>query len=111
MAYNQQLASRIEIVLDDLKPHHLVEKKMFGGICYLTQGNIACGVLQDKLIIRFGKHAYQEALEKPGTIPFDVTGRLMTGWVFVESPKIDSDEELHAWVSRGVEFALTLPQK
>ncbi len=84
---------------------------MFGGICYITQGNIACGVLQDKLIVRVGKHAYQEAIEKPGTAPFDVTGHPMKGWVFVKPPEIDSDEELHAWVSRGVEFALTLPQK
>ena len=67
MSYNQLLASRIETVLDDLEPPELVNKKMFGGICYFARGNIACGVLQDKLIIRVGKHAYQEALEKPGT--------------------------------------------
>ncbi len=94
-----------------MEPPELVRKKMFGGICYLTQGNIACGVLQDKLNIRVGKHTYQEALEKPDATPFDVTGRPMTGWVFVEPPEIDNDEELHAWVSRRVDFALTLPHK
>ena len=111
MSYNQLFASRIETVLDDPEPPELVSKKMFGGICYLTQGNIACRVLQHKLIIRVGKHTYQEALEKPGATPFDVTGRPMTGWVFVEPSEIDRDAELRTWVSRGVEFALTLPQK
>ena len=111
MSYNQLLASRIETVLADLEPPKLVSKKMFGGICWITQGNIAYGVLQDKLIIRVGKHAYQEALEKPGTAPLDVTKRPMTGWVFVEPPETESDEELYAWVRQGIEFALSLPQK
>ncbi len=84
---------------------------MFGGICYLTHGNIACGVLQDKLIVRVGKHAYQEALEKPGAAPFDVTGHPMIGWAFVEPPVIESNEDLRAWIRHGVELALSLPQK
>ncbi len=105
------MASRVETVLDEMEPPELIRKKIFSGIYWITQGNIACGVLQDKLFIRVGKHAYQEALEKPGTAPFDVTGRPMTGLVFIEPPEIDNNEELHAWVSRGVEFALTLPQK
>ena len=43
-SYNQLLASRVETVLDDLEPLEIVRKKMFDGICYLTQGNIACGM-------------------------------------------------------------------
>jgi hypothetical protein len=58
------------MILDSLNPPELIGKIIFGGICYLAQENIACGILQDKLIIRVGKHAYQEALEKPGTAPF-----------------------------------------
>ena len=111
MAYDHLLASRIEIILKELQPPELVTKKMFGGICYLTRGNIACGVLQDKLIIRVGKPAYLETLAKSGTSPFDITGRPMTGWVFVKPPEFESDEELHAWVLQGVEFALALPKK
>jgi len=111
MVYDHNLASRIELILEDLRPPDLISKKMFGGICYLTQGNISCGVLQDKLIVRVGKHAYQEALARSGTAPFDITGRPMTGWVFVKPPEFENDEELHAWVLQGVEFALTLPKK
>jgi len=111
MAHDQKLASRIKTVFDDLEPPLKTELKMFGGICFLTQGNIACGILDDKLIVRVGKPAYQEALAKPGTSPFDTTGRPMAGWVFVENSTIENDSDLHAWVRQGVNFALTLPVK
>ena len=52
LSYNQLMASRVETVLDDMEPPELIRKKMFGGVCWITQGNITCGVLQDKLIIR-----------------------------------------------------------
>ena len=111
MVYNQQLASRVEKILDDLQPPELTNKKMFGGVCYLIQGNIACGILQEKMRIRVGKHAFSEALAKPGTAPFDINGRPMAGWVFVEPPEFVSDDDLLAWVHQGFEFALTLPKK
>ena len=109
MAYNQQLAERVEKIINHWPD--MISKKMFGGICYLLHGNIACGVHQEKLIIRVGKDDYLSALAKPSTSPFDLTGRPMIGWVFVEPPVIDSNEELYSWVKQGVSFASTLPSK
>ena len=111
MAYDKDLAARVESIFKNLIPLEIISKKMFGGICYLLNGNIACGVHQNKLIIRVGKEEYLNALTNPGTSPFDLTGRPMAGWVFVEPPLIDSDEELRVWVQKGVNFTLTLPEK
>ncbi|MGD2104771.1 MAG: TfoX/Sxy family protein [Anaerolineae bacterium] len=109
MTYDEGLTQRVREALglrDDL-----VEKKMFGGISFLVRGNMACGVLEDGLIVRVGPDRYGQAVIQPGTRPFDLTGRAMTGWVVVEPEGYASDVDLTAWVQEGLEFALTLPPK
>ena len=109
MAYDEGLAQRIREVLGE-RPG-LVEKKMFGGIGFMLQGNMACGVLKDELIVRVGPERYKEALTKPHTRPFDFTGRPMKGWVMVTSDGYESDDDLKGWVQQGVDFVLSLPAK
>ncbi|UCC59281.1 MAG: TfoX/Sxy family protein [Dehalococcoidia bacterium] len=109
MSYNEDLEFRIREVLSGLPD--LEGKKMFGGIGFLVKGNMACGVHKDALIIRVGPDAYNKALARPHTRPFDITGRPMTGWVMVEWEGYKSDEELKKWVKQGVDYALTLTPK
>jgi TfoX/Sxy family transcriptional regulator of competence genes len=109
MAYDEGLAQRVREALGELP--ELVEKKMFGGIGFMVQGNMACGVNGDELIVRVGPEGYQEALTKPHARPFDMTGRPMKGWVWVASEGYESDMALEDWVRLGVEFALSLPPK
>jgi TfoX/Sxy family transcriptional regulator of competence genes len=109
MAYDEGLAQRIREVLDE-RPG-LVEKKMFGGIAFMLQGNMACGVVGDELMVRVGPEQHQETLARPYTRPFDFTGRPMQGWVVVTPDGVESDESLRDWVQQGVEFALSLPAK
>ena len=109
MAYNEELAEMIQAYLK-MQPGYVM-KKMFGGICYLIHGNMACGVLQDELIVRVGPAHYEELLLLPGVREFDVTGRVMKGWVMVSRCADGKDVELHDWIDKGVRFALTLPPK
>lgn len=109
MAYDKGLAQRILEVLED--ESELEEKKMFGGVCFLINGNMACGVYKDYLIVRVGLDGYQEALSKPHVKEFDITGRSLKGWVMVSEEGYAEDEALSEWVSRGVDFARLLPKK
>ena len=109
MAYDENLARRIRDELGSMPG--LVEKKMFGGIGFLVQGNMACGVHGDDMIVRVGPARYEEALTRPHVKLFDMTGRPMSGWVMVAPAGIVKDEDLRAWVEQGVEFALSLPPK
>ena len=109
MAYDEGLAQRIREVLDDLPA--LVEKKMFGGVGFMVQGNMACGVNGSDLIVRVGPERYEEALTQPYARVFDFTGRPMKGWVMVAPGGHETDEALADWVQQGVEFALSLPVK
>lgn len=111
MAYDEKLADRVDAALAEINPPKLVDKKMFGGIGFMVQGNMACGVIADKLIIRVGPEAYQDALAKPGVLLFDITGRPMKGWVMVAESHLPDDESIRGWVQQGVDFALSLPPK
>ena len=109
MPYDRSLAERIRGELDQLPG--LQEKKMFGGVGFLMQGNMACGVHGEDLIVRVGPGCYEEALSRPHTRPFDMTGRPMSGWVMVAPKGCESDRDLSNWVRQGVEYARSLPAK
>ena len=109
MAYDEALGGRIRAIL--LDQPGLVEKKMFGGVGFMVQGNMACGVHKDMLVVRVGPDAYEEKMKYPYTRPFDMTGRAMKGWVMVEPGGFESDTDLKEWVQSGLDFALTLPPK
>ncbi len=109
MAYDERLAQRIRESLSDHPD--LLEKQMFGGIGFMAQGNMVCGVLHNSLIVRVGPDRYPEALAQPHTKEFDFTGRPMTGWVMVGLPGYETDTDLENWVSLGITYALSLPAK
>ena len=109
MAYDKGLAHRVEEIIEDQDGFEA--KKMFGGVGYLLHGNMACGVLNENLIVRVGKDAHEEAMNQAHTLPFDITGRAMKGWVMVTPEGYEADTELEDWVNKGVEFSLTLPPK
>jgi TfoX N-terminal domain len=109
MAYDENLAKRIRGELGPMPG--LIEKKMFGGVGFLVQGNMACGVHGDDLIVRVGPERYEQALARPNTKLFDMTGRSMSGWIMVTPAGVAGEGELAAWVRLGVEYALSLPAK
>jgi hypothetical protein len=109
MAYDEGLAQRVREVLEG-QPG-LEAKRMFGGVGFMLQGNMACGVLGEDLIVRVGPERYEQALGRPHTRVFDMTGRPMRGWVMVAAGGYESEEDLAGWVRQGVDLALSLPAK
>jgi len=109
MASDEGLAQRVRELLDEKLGFN--EKKMFGGVCYLLNGNMACGILNEDLIIRTGPEKYEDYLKLPHTRKFDITGKPMKGWVMVSYEGHETDEDLFEWVQIGVNFALSLPPK
>ncbi|MDE2867668.1 MAG: TfoX/Sxy family protein [Chloroflexota bacterium] len=109
MAYDEGLAQRIhEVLAGDAG---LTERRMFGGVAFMLHGNMAVGISGDELMVRVGPEAYDEALTQPHARVFDMTGRVMRGWVVVEADGVADDAALNAWVQKGAEFARSLPAK
>ena len=107
MAFSEPLAARI---CDALAPTKGVEeKRMFGGVGYLLNGNMLVGVWKDSLVVRVGPDEGEEALKEPHVRVFDITGRPMKGWVLVEPEGTEGDEQLSAWIGRATRFVRALP--
>lgn len=107
MVYNEELANKVRELLRE--SDGLTEKQMFGGLAFMLNGNMACGVVGEELMVRVGPDSYQEALAERYTRPMDYTGRPLKGMVYVEEDAVAAD--LDDWVSRGAEFASSLPPK
>ena len=109
MAYDEALAARIRTAFEG-QPG-VAEKKMFGGVAFMVDGNMACGVTSDELMVRVGPDNYEDALSRPHARPMDFTGRPMRGMVYVSRPGFQPDQDLAAWVESGASFARSLPPK
>jgi TfoX/Sxy family transcriptional regulator of competence genes len=72
MAYDEQLAMRVRTLLKGQRV--IVEKKMFGGLAYLSHRQMFAGILNSDLVVRVGPEANDAALKKPYTRPMDFTG-------------------------------------
>ena len=109
MAFDEGLAERIRQMVAD--GPGLSERKMFGGLCFLHEGNMCFGIVGSELMVRVGPDAYESSLSRPHAREMDFTGRSMRGMVYVAEAGIQEDEDLRGWLERGLEFASLLPPK
>ena len=108
MAFDAELAQRIRDRMTAVAG--VSEKKMFGGLAFLTSGNMTVGVHGDDLIARIDPKTTDAALAEPGVRPFDMTGRPMRGWILVTSDGL-SDDDLERWIDQARSYVATLPPK
>ena len=109
MAFDEAVAGRVRDALAGLPD--VVEKRMFGGMAFMVRGNMCCGVIGDRLMLRVGPKRYETALSRPHAKAMDITGRPMKGMVYVEPAGFASSRDLKTWIERAMEFALSLPAK
>jgi len=109
MAYDEKLAERLSDLIKSRKG--FAQKKMFGGVAFLLNGNMCFGVHKDMLVLRMDEASAESAIERKHTKPFDITGRKMKGWVMVEKDGIKGKENLKNWTDKAVKFVKTLPKK
>ena len=110
MAYDEALAGRIRELTS--AERGLVEKKMFGGLAFLLDGNMAVAASgQGGLLVRVDPDEGDDLLRKPGASLMEMRGRTMPGWMRVEADAVRTKPQLSAWVNRGIAYARSLPPK
>lgn len=109
MAYNEQLAERIRSLL--ARRQGMDERKMFGGVVFMLNGNMCCGVHKGELIVRLAPGDTGKCLSLPHTRIFDLSGRPMQGWILVAPSGLVDDEALARWVKIAVDYATSLSPK
>jgi hypothetical protein len=110
VGYDEDFAHRVREQLGG--EDAVTEKAMFGGLAFLLRGNMAVGVSNSgELMVRVGADATDDALARPHTRLFDMTGRPMKGWILMAPEGVKTKRQLGMCVARGVGFADTLPPK
>ena len=106
MAYDEHLAERMRGILAGAPG--VDEKKMFGGVAFLKEGKMFCGIVKDDLMVRIGPERYEAALAEAHVRPMDFTGRPMNGYVFVGPGGPRTEKAIKRWVDQGAAFVATL---
>ena len=110
MAFDESLADRVRHFLTRRKS--VAEKKMFGGLGFLMNGNLLVAVRKDSLLVRVGPEQNEDALRELHVSAFQITGRgTIDGWVVVESEGLEEDDQLKDWIDRATNYSATLPAK
>jgi len=110
MAYDEELASRIRELVGD-EPG-VTEQKMFGGLAFLIGGNMAVAASgQGGLMVRVDPAASDDLVAKSNAEPMEMRGRLMQGWLRVDTEDVRTKRQLAKWVDLGVGYARSLPAK
>ena len=107
---SEELSDRIRTLLDPRLA--TTEQKMFGGRCFMLNGNMLVGPMKDGgLLVRVGKEGYEAALALPGARPMTMGSKTMSGFVEVSGDVLEDDEVLLDWIELARSFVETLPAK
>ena len=109
MPFNERLAQRVRDIL--VAEHSAKEKRMFGGLAFMVNGHMCCGVVNKNLVLRVGADEYKRALSRPHARVMDFTGRAMTGFVYIDPRGCGTTASLRDWIQLSLKFVLSLPPK
>jgi TfoX/Sxy family transcriptional regulator of competence genes len=109
MAYDEDLANRVRELMTETG---VTEKRMFGGLAFLIDGNMSVSVSgRGGLMLRCNPTETEELRRKPHAGPFEMRGRVMDGWLRIDAEGVRSKRQLERWIARGVAYARSLPSK
>lgn len=109
MAYDERLAERIRGYFKRRKG--VEEKRMFGGLCFMLNGHMCCGVEKDRLMVRVAPDRYETFLKKPHAREMDFTGKPLKGFLFLSEAGYRTASGLASWLDEAVDYAKSKPPK
>ena len=109
MPFDEALAERVRGVIGGRDG--VTERRMFGAVAWMLNGNMACGVIREDLLVRLGAEDSARALAEPHTKPFEMGPRVARGMILVDQAALGADAELASWIDAGAAHAATLPPK
>jgi TfoX/Sxy family transcriptional regulator of competence genes len=104
LSYDPAAAERVRQLLSGRSD--VVEKKMVGGLSFLVNGNMCCGITGMALMVRVGAESREQALREPHARPMLFAGRALTGFICIEPEGYATDDALASWVQRGLDFVI-----
>jgi hypothetical protein len=109
LSYDPAAAERVRQLLSGR--NDVAEKKRVGGLSFLVDGNMCCGITGTALMVRVGAERREQALREPHVRPMLFAGRALSGFICIEPDGYAADDALVGWVQRGLDFVSGLPAK
>ena len=109
LSYDPAAADRVRQLLSGRTD--VAEKKMVGGLSFLVNGNMCCGITGMDLMVRVGAESREQALGEPHVRPMLFAGRALSGFICIDPEGYTADDALASWVQRGLDFVSGLPAK
>ena len=103
MSYDEKLAQRTREMLAATN-RKTEEKKMFGGLCFMVNGKMCVGVEKERMMVRLDPEKYATVVKKKGCMPMDFTGKVMKGFVFVDTSVLNTKKDLQFWMDLALEY-------
>lgn len=108
MAYDEEIATRVRRALGRKQTD---ERKMFGGIAFMLNGHMCCGVSDDKVVLRLGNEGAAAAIEESDIEEMDFTGKPMKSMVYLAKGIHTDQKKLKKWIDQAARFVSSLPPK
>jgi TfoX/Sxy family transcriptional regulator of competence genes len=108
-SYDVKTVERLRRILSSRQD--VIEKRMIGGLSFMLNGNMCCGVTSAGLMVRVGRAGLEQVLSQPHVRPMEFAGRRLAGFVCIDPEGYRTDAALAAWVRQGIDFAASLPEK
>lgn len=109
MAYNERLAERVRSYFTRRKG--VEEKRMFGGLCFMLNGHMCCGIEKDRLMIRVLPDRYEELLKNSHARKMDFIGKPLKGFLFISEAGYRTAGGLSSWLDEAIECVKSKPPK
>ena len=103
MAYDEHLADRVRLELNDQKAQY-EDLKMMGGMCFMVDDKMCIGVIEDTLMVRIDVENIDEYMAMEGVGPMQFTGKPMKRFLTIQPEAVDTDNELAYWVGQCLLF-------
>ena len=109
MAYDEYLGDRIHSIMQSKKVNFF-EKKMMGGLVFMVNEKMCCGIHIDKkfgdslLMAKIGEEAYKDEIDKDVCLPMDFTGKPMKGYIYITPKGFDMETDLEYWIQLAIDF-------
>jgi TfoX/Sxy family transcriptional regulator of competence genes len=102
MAYNEKIADRIREALVD--QNNVIEKHMFGGVCFMVNDKMCVGVIKDDMMIRIDPSLEEEVLAKNGCRMMDFQTRPMKGYFYIDADGMKTQKNFEYWIALCLAF-------
>jgi TfoX/Sxy family transcriptional regulator of competence genes len=98
-------------IAEALGPFTTEQKRMFGGLCFMLNGNMLVGTFRGGMMARVAKADHAAMVKLPGASAMVMKDRVMEGFILVEATAVEDDADLKAWLDRALAYNATLPAK